>query len=275
MHMHFFYEIQQLNHSISEPRIVPFDTDFVNSVNISQRVGEIDKWHHYFSPVMRYEKANVGVPNFDIVGVLDTVSEQEHAVAYLPKFADWTLSSMTSFYDANSIYNRKVITSDFFVQTLAGINKLSEAGICFFPIGMKSFKMSKEARPILADFSKSFFVTEFDKLAPNKKVAFLRDRLGELGKEKKYLNFPLYLLSQLSSCDFPISFQRLRLEQEEYLLDHPLATNVDVRAEVKFDYTGFSEEELSVHIVKNYTRIDVHYFQTFSEYIFTALPDKN
>ena len=65
--MHFFNEIQQLNHSIYEPIIVPFDTDFVNSVNISQRIGEIDKWHHYFSPIMRYEKANVGIPNFDIV----------------------------------------------------------------------------------------------------------------------------------------------------------------------------------------------------------------
>jgi len=58
-------------------------------------------------------------------------------------------------------------------------------------------------------------------------------------------------------------------------LDHPLATNMDVRTEVKFDYTGLSEEELSVYIVKNYTRIDVHYFQTFSEYIYAALPDKN
>ena len=275
MRMHFFTETHQLNHSISEPLIVPFDTIFINSVDISQRIGEIDKWHHYFSPIVRYEKANVGVPNFDIVGVLDTVSEQEHAVAYLPKYDDWTLNSMVSFYDANHIYNRKVITNDFFVQISSAIDKLSEVGICFFAIGMKSFKMTGEARPILSDFSKSFFITDCEKLDSNKKIAFLRDRLGELGKERKYLNFPLYLLSQLSSLDFPISFKRLRLEQEEYLLDHPLATNSDLRNEVNFDYVGFSEAELSTHIVKNFTQIDIHYFQTFSEYIYAALPNKN
>ena len=273
--MRFFPETTRVNHSISEPILCPHDEGFRNSIQVSNAIGAIPKWSKYFAPILRYEQARAGVPNAEIVGVLDSVDEREMAIAYVPKFEDWLLSDVICRYGERGIYNPHVVANDFRVQTGAALGLLHRKDITFFAPGMESLKMSPEARPILSDFSRSYLNETIQQLAPFDKRNYLRALIeGIAGSYRKYLIFPLYLFSKLETSDFPVRAERLIGERELYIDNHPLSTIPSVRKELRFDYTSFTEVDLAVHCLNQSKEIDSFYFHTFSEYIRLGLPDK-